>query len=58
MDCLEPEQTGGRYFRDDRSARTDGGVCQNLDLSKIYAYLIFPQYHRQLQADVMTTISH
>ena len=31
MDCLEPEQTGGRYFRDDRSARTDGGVCQNLD---------------------------
>jgi len=52
MDCLEPEQTGGRYFRDDRWARTDGGVCQNLRLS------LFLEYHRQLQADVMTMTSH
>jgi hypothetical protein len=55
MDCLEPEQTGGRWFRDDRITRTDGGVCQNLCLFKILDLSLFLEYHRQLQADVTAT---
>ena len=51
MDCLRPKQTGGEsFFVESFNLKTWGKA-------KIYAYLVFPWYHRQLQADVADTMS-